>query len=365
MRILHTYLLKELFRFLFLSLCVLTFVMLLGNLVKFVNLIIVKGVDVYGILKLFFYLVFYLFTYTLPVACLFAILLSLGRFSSDGEITALRVSGLNLLRIVFPILVIGIILSLFLVIVNDKVIPLSRFAFRETIFELSVKNPTSVLEPGTFIDSFEGYTIFIYSIKEDKLSGVRIYELQGENRPARTIVAKRGEFVPLAEKGLIKLKLIDGSLDEPDPRNPYNFYKVRFKNYFMTLNLLKDTDLSKLKKKPKDMNVRELKKEIQRLDSLGIDTNVLLTQLYKRGSLAFSAFVFILIGIPLALLVRYRAKSANLGIAFLTIIIYYLLSLGFEALSMEGHLRPIISVWLPNIIFFLIGLLGLYKVCAS
>lgn len=365
MRILRNYLLKEFFRPLFLSLCVLTFVMLLGNLVKFVNLIIVKGVDIYGILKLFFYLVIYLFTYTLPVACLFAVLLSLGRLSSDNEIIALRVSGLNLFKVIFPLLVIGVILSLCLVLINDKIIPLSRFASRKIISELGIKNPTSVLEPGTFIDSFEGYTIFIYSIKEDRLSGIRIYELQDENRPARTIVAKRGEFVPLTEKGLIKLKLIDGALDEPDPRNPYSFYKMNFKNYFMTLKLSKDVDPSKLEKKPKDMNIKELKKEIQRLNSLGIDTNVLSIQLHKRFSLAFSAFVFILIGVPLALLVRYKAKSANLGIAFLIIVVYYLLSLGFEVLSMEGYLWPIISAWFPNIIFFFIGLLGLYKVCTS
>lgn len=317
------------------------------------------------ILKLFFYLIIYLLTYTLPVACLFAVLLSLGRLSSDNEIIALRVSGLNLFKVVFPLLVIGVILSLCLVLINDRIIPLSHFASRKIISELGIKNPTSVLEPGTFIDSFEGYTIFIYSIKEDRLSGIRIYELQEENKPVRTIVAKRGEFIPLVEKGLIKLKLIDGTLDEPDPRNPYSFYKMDFKNYFMTLKLSKNVDPSKLEKKPKDMNIKELKKEIQRLNSLGIDTNVLLTQLHKRFSSAFSVFVFILIGISLALAVRHRTKSVNLGIAFLVIIIYYLLSLGFEALSIEGHLQPIISVWSPNLIFFSIGLFGLYKVCAS
>jgi len=365
MRILRNYLLKEFFRSLFLSLGILTFVMLLGNLVKFVDLIIVKGTDIYIVSKLFLYLTPYLFTYTLPIACLFSVLLSLGRLSSDNEIMAIRASGLNLFKFILPLLVIGIILSLFLVIVNNEIIPLAHFASRKTIFELGIKNPTIALEPGVFINSFDRYIIFVYSVKKDKLTGIRIYEPQGENKPVRTIVAKRGEFISLPEKGLIKLKLTDGTSDEPDPKNPYNFYKINFKNYFMTLNVPQDVEPQKLEKKPKDMNIEELREEIKRLNSLKIDSNILLTELYKRFSLACSAFIFIFIGIPIAVLVRQRVKSINFGIAILVILIYYILSLGSEALSIEGYLTPVISVWLPNLIFLILGFFGLHKVCAS
>jgi LPS export ABC transporter permease LptF len=364
MRIIRNYLLKEFFQTFFLSISILTFVMLMGNLVKFVNLIIVRGQNFYTILKLFFYLIPYLFTYTLPLGCLFAILLSLGRLASDNEIMAMRVSGLNLFRIVLPLLVIGIILSLFLVIMNDKIIPSSHFASRKTIFELGMKDPASVLEPGVFIDSFDRYIIFIYSVNGNKLSGIRIYEPIGENKPPRTIVAKKGEFISLPEKGILKLKLIDGVSDEPDPKNPSNFYKMNFKTYFMNLNLSKDIDPLKIEKKPKDMNIKELREKIQILNSQGIDTNILETQLHRRFSLAFSAFVFILMGIPIAILVRQKTKSINFGIAILVTVIYYLLLLGFDALSIEGYVLPFISSWFPNIIFLILGLFGLYRVCA-
>ena len=363
MRILRNYLLKEFFRVLFLSIGVLTFIMLLGNMVKFVDLIIAKGVDIYPVLRLFLLLIPYLFTYTLPIACLFAVLLSLGRLSSDNEITAMRTSGLNLFRFILPLLAIGIILSLFLVIINDKIIPFFRFASRKTIFELGIKHPASLLEPGLFINSFERYTIFIYSVKGNRLSGIRIYEPLGEGRPVRTIIAKKGEFISLPEKGIVKLKLIDGTSSEPDQNNPYNFYKVNFENYFMTLNLSKNIDPYKIQKKPKDMNIEELRREIQRLDSQGIDTNVLVTQLQERFSLAFSAFIFIVIGIPIAILTRQKARSINFGIAILVIVIYYILLLGCEALSREGFLLPQIAMWLPNIIFLILGLFSLYRVC--
>ena len=57
MRILRNYLLKEFIGPLFLALGVLTFVMLLGNLIKIAELVINKGVDIYSVSKLFLFMV--------------------------------------------------------------------------------------------------------------------------------------------------------------------------------------------------------------------------------------------------------------------------------------------------------------------
>ncbi len=99
MKILRDYFIKEFIGPLFLALGVLTFVMLLGNLVKITDLIIRKGVDIYTVSKLFLLMIPYLLTYTLPVAALTAVLLSLGRLSGDNEIVAIRASGINLSRL--------------------------------------------------------------------------------------------------------------------------------------------------------------------------------------------------------------------------------------------------------------------------
>ena len=82
--------LKEAFAPFILSLIVLTGIMLLGNLVKMVNLVINKGVDLILVLKSFLYFIPYLLAYTVPIACLFAILLAFSRLSSDNEIGAIR-----------------------------------------------------------------------------------------------------------------------------------------------------------------------------------------------------------------------------------------------------------------------------------
>ncbi|MGE5197711.1 MAG: LptF/LptG family permease [Deltaproteobacteria bacterium] len=363
MRILRNYFLKEFIGPLFMALGVLTFVMLLGNLVKIAELVINKGVDIYSVTKLFLYMVPYLLTYTLPISVLTAVLLSLGRLSSDNEIVAIRASGINLFTLIVPMLIVGIMLSLGLVIFNDRVIPYAHFATRKTLIEVGMKNPTAALEPGVFINSFQKYVLFIYRIEDNKLTNVRIYEPQ-EGKPTRTIVAKRGEFIAIPENKTVKLKLVDGTADEPDPENPANFYKLNFKTYFMTLNLNQTQDKDKIEKKAKDMTIQELQGQIARLNKEGIDPTPLITEINKKISLAFSCFVFVLLGVPLAVITRRREKSINLGIAFLTVGIYYLLFIGSEALSLQGYLDPNIAMWIPNALFGALGGILTYRLCA-
>ncbi len=365
MKILRNYFLKEFIGPLFLALGVLTFVMILGNLVKIADLVINKGVDIYSVAKLFLLMIPYLLTYTLPIAALTAVLMSLGRLSGDNEIVAIRASGINLFTLILPLLVVGIILSLILVVFNDRVIPYAHYASRKTLIEVGMKNPTAALEPGVFINSFEKYILFIYRIDQNKLSNVRIYEPQGEDKPTRTIVAKQGEFIAIPEKKIIKLKLISGTSDEPDPEKPGNFYKLNFKTYFMTLSLAQAQDKEQIRKKPKDMTIQELENEIAQLKKEGIDPAPLVTQIQEKISLAFSCLVFILLGSSLAIITRRREKTINFGIAFVIIGIYYLLLMGSEALSLQGYVSPLIAMWLPNIILGVIGAILTYRLCAS
>ena len=366
MKILRNYFLKEFIAPLFLALGVLTFVMMLGNLVKLTDLIINKGVDIVSVAKVFLFMMPYLLTYTLPIAALTAVLLSLGRFSSDNEIIAIRSSGINLFSLIIPLLILGLTLSLILVIFNDRVIPYAHFASRKTLIEVGIKNPTAAIEPGVFINSFEKYILFIYAVdqKKNRLTNIRIYEPQGEDKPTRTIVAKRGEFIAIPEKQVIKLKLMDGTSDEPDPENPTHFYKLNFKTYFITMALSQTQDKNKMEKKPKDMTIKELHNEVVKIKREGIDPMPLLTEINEKISLAFSCFAFVLLGAPLAIITRRREKSINFGIAFLIVGLYYIMLMGSKGLSLEGYVNPAIAMWLPNMLLGLIGLVLTFKVCA-
>lgn len=366
MKILRNYFFKEFLGPLFLALGVLSFVMVLvGNLKKIADLVINKGLDLFTVLKLFLFMTPYIVTYALPIAVLVAVLMSLGRLSSDNEIVAIRASGINLFSLVLPLLVIGIILSLTLVVFNDRASSYAHYAYRKILREVGIKNPTAALEEGVFINSFEKYVLFIYRIdqKKNKLSNVRIYEPQGEGKPTRTIVAKSGEFIAVPENNLIRLKLMDGTSDEPDPESPTNFYKLNFKTYFMNLNLTQSHGKGEVEKKPKDMTIQELRNQISKLKKENIDPSPLITEINEKLSLAASCFVFMVLGIPLAIMTRRREKSINIGIAVLIIVAYYSLFIGCEALGIQGRISPQIAMWIPNALFGIIGVILTYRLC--
>lgn len=368
MKILRNYFLREFSGPLFLSLGVLSFVMVLvSNLKKIADMVINKGIDIFTVSKLFLFMMPYLVTYALPISVLIAVLISLGRLSSDNEIVAIRASGINLFGLILPLIMIGLILSLALVIFNDRASSYAHYAYRKVLIDIGVRNPTAAFEEGVFINSFQKYILFIYRLdqKKNKLYNVRIYEPQGEDKPTRTIVAKSGEFITIPEKNSIKLKLIDGTSDEPDPQSPTSFYKLNFKTYFMNLNLNLTQDKDKIGKKPKDMTIQELRTEAAKLKKDGIDPGPLITEINERLSLAFSCFVFLLIGSSLAIITRRREKSINIGIAILIIVAYYPLLIGCEALGIQGIVNPQIAMWLPNIIFGIIGAVLTLRLCAS
>jgi lipopolysaccharide export system permease protein len=358
---LNRYISREFINAFFLSIAIFTFVLLVGNFIKMAELIINKGVSVIYLSKLILYLIPYLLSYTVPMAMLTATLISFGRLSSDNEIMAMRSLGVSILQISTPILVLGMFISLLSIPINDKLLTKSHFASRKALKEIGLRTPAAYIEAGTFIKDFDGYIVFIHDIKGNKLRNIRIYQPQ-ENRPTRTITAKEGEFITAPQKGIVKLKLIDGTSEEPDINNPVHFYKLNFKTYYMTLNMQDKPKLKKLEKKTREMSIGELRDESKKLGQEGIELWPILTELHKKIAISFSAIVFVLIGIPLAIKTHVSEKSISLGISFGVLVVYWLLLAGGTAFALRGIAPPWFAIWLPNIIIGSTGLFLFYGV---
>lgn len=347
MRILRSYILSETILPFFMAMAVLTCVFLLGNLIQLANLVINKGVDLGTVGQIFLLYFPVLIGYTFPIATLVAIMLAMSRFSADNEIIAIRASGIFLGRLLVPVAIVGVILSLIAFVLNDRVVPYANYQQQVLLKTLGVKNPTALLEEGIFIKAFRNEIIFIHKIEDNKMFNVTIYQPQ-PNGPTRTIIAREGEFTPVPDKDQIKLKLMDGTSDEPSKDGSNTFYKLNFDNYFMTLDLGKDKE--HIEKKPRSMSLKELKTEISKMDHLLIDSSSLRTEYYRKISWSFAPFFFIMLGFPMAVITHRREKSANVVLAVFSAAFYYLLTLGAQAIAGKGLANPALMMWLPNII---------------
>ncbi|MCA9401714.1 MAG: LptF/LptG family permease [Candidatus Omnitrophica bacterium] len=331
-----------------LTLLVLTCVFLLGNLIQLTHLVINKGVPLSIISEVFLLTVPVLLGFSIPIACLVSVIIAFSRFSADNEIIALRASGVHLWRLLAPLISVGIIISLFCIILNDQIIPYAHYKRHKLLKNLGTSNPTALLEAGIFINAFKGQILFIHKIEDHKLFNITIYQPQDDG-PPRTIIAKRGEFTGVPEHDQVKLKLMDGTSDEPNLNNPDKFYKLNFDTFFLTLNLNKDQN--KIKKKPKGMTLQELQDEIEHLQRLLIDdTARLVAEYHRKITWSFASLLFILLGFPMAVITHRREKSANIVLAIICGAFYYLLSLGCEAISTKTAAPIGITMWMPNIL---------------
>ena len=354
MRILRDYILKEFFHSFLLSIIVFTFVLVVGNLIQLANLIINKSVDIFPVLQLFLCLIPWLLSFTLPVATLTAVILTFGRFSSDGELIAMKASGVSLARISFPILMVGAMFSFGAFFINDQISPNASFMSRRVIKEIGIKKPTAYLEEGTFIRGLGSYVIFIHEIRGNRLKNIRIYQPQ-EGKATRTIVAEGGEINTSPGKDIVELKLFNGTSEEPSPTEPGSFYKLNFKTYYMTLDISKFIKKEKIQKKAREMTINELNQEIRSCARQGIETTNLYVEIYKKINMAISPFVLVLIGIPLGIRAHRSEKSIGFGVSLILFAVYWAIFLTGVTLSLKGTMSPLWGVSLVNIIFFIAG----------
>lgn len=358
MRIIRNYILKDFLSAFFFALLLLSMVMLLGNMVKISDMVIRNGVNLIDALKIFSFFIPYLLGFTLPLSFLLGVLLAMGRIITDNEIVPIKMAGISIAQILNIFLILGAIFSLFLFILNDRLIPNFHYYYRSQMKNIYAKNISGLIEPGVFLDRFQNYILYVSDKTENKLKNVFIYELNEKEDVSKVIFAKQAEFI--TEENILKMKLEDGFRDETAAGGKKDLYRMNFKIFFIDIPMEEKKNIS-VEKKPADMMLSELKEKISQLKTKGITPVEMIGEFHKRISFSFSILAFILLGFGVSLVVKHREKSINFGIAFLGGGSYYLLFILAQTLVEHRLIMPVIGMWSPNIIIGSIGIFLLKK----
>jgi lipopolysaccharide export system permease protein len=357
-KIINRYILLEITVPFFIILFVLTFILLMGRIFQITELIMNKGISAWSILNLIAHLMPNFLLFTLPIALLIAILIAMGRFSADNEITALKTSGVSLLQIYYPVAVASLVTFLITVVIGYYLVPHSNFATKKLLFELAQQNATIGIKEKTFNTNFRGLLFYADKIPTsgEYMEGVLVADRRLTGEPS-TILAKKAHIVADPVTMIVKLRLADGSIHTVSP-DLKSYRKIDFKIYDIHLDLSYAlAAISEEAKSSTEMTMTEL---LEKIRTPGLDAPVrreLSIEAHKKFSIPFSCIFFGLLAVPMGIRSHRAVKSRGFALGMIIVSAYYLLRIGGEALVETGYLLPSLGVWAPNIFFTVLGIL--------
>ena len=214
------------------GLFVITFMMMIEILFKYVDLFVSKGVPFVLATKVLALSLGHTFALSVPMAVLIAILMSVGQLASDHEITALKASGIGLWTVLRPLLFGAGLIAVGLTAYNHFVFPESNHTLANLVYDINRTKPMLDIRPRQFTDLGDNMTIYVGS-KDDltgRIGDVTILERErpGDLSPRMTTAAW-GRIMADHATNTMLIELHDGEIhDRPDAKDPDKYQKTRF-----------------------------------------------------------------------------------------------------------------------------------------
>jgi lipopolysaccharide export system permease protein len=353
-----------------LGLIVFTFVLLATQLFRLTDLLVNRGVPFPLFITLIGSLLPSLLVLTMPMALLVGVLLGIGRLAADNEIVAMRTSGVNLVKVFAPVLILGVILAGGLIKFNSDYIPnlvrLNAYVIDQIRFIVASRlEAERMFKPETeqsevmlhfrrrnnSFNTMEGITIrMVATDAQDATRKTNIY-----------VSAREGTLKPRPLRGYMEVNLTSGSihnLERPTSATEARYTIAWFDSLQWKLQLTNpfQDDKDKANAITTARLRRILKGEGESLTEMTRKRkNGLITELRQRASVPWACVAFVLLGVPLAIRVKPTGKAVGFAIAFGLIFFYYIMLKWGASLSQDGKSLGALIIFLPNIVISGVG----------
>ena len=374
MKTLHLYLTRQVLATLLMTVAVFTFVLLLGNALKDILQLLISGQATLGnVARAFGLLIPWLLAFALPMGMLTAALLVFGRFSADHELTAVRASGVSLVALIAPILLLSLLMCGICAWINMDIAPRCRVAFTRLRDEMVGKLVAATLPQGRYT-SIPGGMVYVGSI-----DGPNLYKIYATytNQDGHDVICKadsgRIMSTNLVLYDVVELIKIGGtwspgqvssftiSLGQQAGHGANDKPSVTDMTYRQLAAELREVE-DRFTPSTGDMTIDELYRFKGILEEQHLDpTTPLRVQMHRQLAFSFACFGFTLVGIPLGIRAHRRETNVGFAIALGLVLVYYSFIILGQSLQTHAEWAPNLIVWVPNFIFQAAGAVMLWR----
>lgn len=375
-----------------LAMLVLSFVLSIGLVVKAAQLV-VKGLPASFVLHFFWVSFPESLTFTVPLASLVSALLLFGRLSADGEVSAMRSCGVNIWRIMTPIVLFGIALTAVSIYINSVVAPYGSKERHDLLNSTTrAKDLLKLLEPGHFIRNFNGVDIWFESRDGDILKNMIILEKMKsgatrETRCEEAVLETKGTDViidmhdvritPFAEgqPGTATVKALRHTIHDAIQKRTWRRKVSDLENgeiaeRIAEIDACADGDYGEVltdeeKNKAIGKFARKVNRPVEALRQEHHDQafaeaapkvrSELITELSRRFAFGMAPLAFILLGMPLGIRTSRRESNIGIAISLCVMLVYYAFMIATKSIATMPEFRPHIVVWFPTLLCFAIS----------
>lgn len=208
-----------------LTFAVVEFILLTQYMLKYLDDLVGKDLGLEVIAQLLGYFSLNMAPVALPLAVLISSLMTFGNLGEHHELTAIKTSGISLVRILRPIFVVSVLLSIGAFFFHDRVVPKANLKAYSLLWDIRQKKPSLDIKEKVFYNGIPGYSIRIEEKHDDgaSLKGVMIYDHSSGNGNTNVILADSGRMYTTFNEQYLALDLYNGHIFAEDASNNNNF----------------------------------------------------------------------------------------------------------------------------------------------
>ena len=188
------------------------FVLVMQFFWLYMDELIGKGLGIWMILQLLFYMSATMVPLALPLGILLASIMTFGSMGENFELVAIKSAGISLLRFLRPLLFFIIGIGAFAFFFNNNIIPVANLKALSLLYDLRNSKPTLNIRAGQFNRDIEGYSIRVGEKDEDghTIRNVIVYDHTSGYGNDNVVLAKEGDMIPAPNKQFLIFRLKDG-----------------------------------------------------------------------------------------------------------------------------------------------------------